>query len=169
MYTISSEVVKIRKVELRMNEQVKYDVIKKLVETNGNKKACRRHSWLHPQNRQSPHSAIQARRQSSFSAWQSHAQARLHDSGFYPQGNPLPIRRKVCRRKLSSFCTASLRKTNPSRSPILPLGISSLRRACFPQKQEKPRKRNSKPISRRRQNVQNQRGKKNSCSRRLLW
>ena len=38
MYTISSEVVKIRKVELRMNEQVKYDVIKKLVETNGNKK-----------------------------------------------------------------------------------------------------------------------------------
>ena len=37
MYTISSEVVKIRKVELRMNEQVKYDVIKKLVETNGNK------------------------------------------------------------------------------------------------------------------------------------
>ena len=38
MYTISSEVVKIRKVELRMNEQIKYDVIKKLVETNGNKK-----------------------------------------------------------------------------------------------------------------------------------
>ncbi len=38
MYTISSEVVKIRKVELRMNEQQKYEVIKKLVETNGNKK-----------------------------------------------------------------------------------------------------------------------------------
>ena len=38
MYTFSSEVVKIRKAELRMNEQVKYDVIKKLVETNGNKK-----------------------------------------------------------------------------------------------------------------------------------
>ena len=27
-----------RKVELRMNEQLKYTVIKKLVETNGNKK-----------------------------------------------------------------------------------------------------------------------------------
>ena len=37
MYTISSEVVTIRKVELRMNEQVKYETIKKLVETNGNK------------------------------------------------------------------------------------------------------------------------------------
>ena len=37
MYTISSEVVEIRKVTLRMNEQVKYETIKKLVETNGNK------------------------------------------------------------------------------------------------------------------------------------
>ena len=37
MYTISSEVVTIRKVELRMNEQAKYETIKKLVETNGNK------------------------------------------------------------------------------------------------------------------------------------
>lgn len=27
-----------RKVELRMNEQIKYETIKKLVETNGNKK-----------------------------------------------------------------------------------------------------------------------------------
>ena len=31
------EVDKIRKVELSMNEQQKYEVIKKLVETNGNK------------------------------------------------------------------------------------------------------------------------------------
>ena len=30
-----------RKVELRMNEQNKYEIIKKLVETNGNKKSVK--------------------------------------------------------------------------------------------------------------------------------
>ena len=30
-----------RKVELRMNEQNKYEIIKKLVETNGNKKSAK--------------------------------------------------------------------------------------------------------------------------------
>ena len=32
------EAIFIRKVELNMNEQIKYEVIKKLVETNGNKR-----------------------------------------------------------------------------------------------------------------------------------
>ena len=39
LYTISSEVVIIRKVELTMNEQAKYEAIKKLSESGGNKKA----------------------------------------------------------------------------------------------------------------------------------
>lgn len=40
LYTISSEVVIIRKVDLTLNEQTKYEVIKKLSESNGNKKAA---------------------------------------------------------------------------------------------------------------------------------
>ena len=37
MYNTSLEVRKMRKVVLRMNEQEKYDVIKELVDHNGNK------------------------------------------------------------------------------------------------------------------------------------
>ena len=38
-YTSIWGVIKIRKVELTMNEEKKYEIIKKLVETNGNKAA----------------------------------------------------------------------------------------------------------------------------------
>ena len=38
-----------RKVELRMNEQNKYEIIKKLVETNGNKKRAATRLGVKPQ------------------------------------------------------------------------------------------------------------------------
>ena len=41
MFEVDNEVSLVRKVELNMTEELKYEIIKKLVETNGNKKAAR--------------------------------------------------------------------------------------------------------------------------------
>ena len=42
MFEVENEVSLVRKVELNMTEELKYEIIKKLVETNGNKKAAAR-------------------------------------------------------------------------------------------------------------------------------